>query len=180
MCNFDLAGIAATLIAAPFSRVEGNLMSLSTVRLESQAVTLSPVVSSTDAVFRQLAEMASDAYGLEPELVLNGLTQRESLGSTGFGHGVAIPHAKIDGLEQCVGLFTRLERPLAFAAHDGQPVDLVFGLLSPLQGGADHLKALAEISRFLRDAETVTKLRGADNADALYVLLTGLREQQAA
>lgn len=155
-------------------------MSLSTVRLDSQAVVLSPALSSTDEVFARLADMASDSYGLDPESVVEGLMQRESLGSTGFGHGVAIPHAKIAGLEECVGLFMRLETPLAFAAHDGQPVDLVFGLLSPLQGGAEHLKALAEISRFLRHAEAVSKLRGADSADALYVLLTGLREQQAA
>ena len=155
-------------------------MSLSTVRLESQAVTLGQHLPSREALFTRLAEIASDSYGLDSKAVVEGLLQRESLGSTGFGHGVAIPHAKIADLKECVGLFMRLEEPLSFAAHDGQPVDLVFGLLSPVQGGVDHLKALAEISRFLRDADTVAKLRGADSADALYVLLTGLREQQAA
>lgn len=155
-------------------------MSLSTVRLEPQAVTLSSAASSTNEVFARLARLAAQSYGLGEEAVVTGLVERESLGSTGFGHGVAIPHAKIAGLEECVGLFLRLEQPLAFAAHDGQPVDLVFGLLSPMQGGVDHLKALAEVSRYLRDADTVTKLRGADSEDALYVLLTGLREQQAA
>ena len=155
-------------------------MSLSTVRLEPQAVTLSSAASSTNEVFALLAQLAAVSYGLGEKAIVDGLMERELLSSTGFGHGVAIPHAKIDGLEECVGLFLRLEKPLAFAAHDGQPVDLVFGLLSPVQGGVDHLKALAEISRYLRDADTLSKLRGADSADALYVLLTGLREQQAA
>ncbi|MEO9467918.1 PTS sugar transporter subunit IIA [Parasphingorhabdus sp.] len=155
-------------------------MSVLSVRIVSGAVAVKPTGASKDEIFSFLADMAVGSYGLEKNMVVERLTQREALGSTGFGGAVAIPHAKIDGLEKCVGLFVRLENPMSFDAHDAQPVDLVFCLLSPVQGGADHLKALAEISRFLRDDDAVGKLRGANSADALYVLLTGLREQRAA
>lgn len=155
-------------------------MSLSSVRIVSGAVAVKPTIASKSKIFSLLADMAANCYGLEKRAISECLAQRETLGSTGFGGAVAIPHAKIDGLKECVGLFVRLETPMAFDAHDAQPVDLVFCLLSPVQGGAEHLKALAEISRFLRDDDAVGKLRGANSADALYVLLTGLREQQAA
>lgn len=155
-------------------------MSISSVRIVSGTVAVKPAATSKNEIFSFLADMAATSYDLEKSSVVERLIQREKLGSTGFGGAVAIPHAKIDGLEECVGLFVRLETPMAFDAHDAQPVDLVFCLLSPVQGGADHLKALAEISRFLRDEDAVGKLRGANSADALYVLLTGLREQRAA
>ena len=144
------------------------------------AVTASGSALSKKQVFEMLAEKAAQSYRLDSRLVLDALHERESLGSTGFGGAVAIPHARIKGLNKSVGLFIRLAEPIGFDAHDGQDVDLIFGLLSPQQGSADHLKALAEISRFLRDETTLAKLRGAASDDALYVLLTGQKDQQAA
>ncbi len=131
-------------------------------------------------IFGVLAKKAAQCYGLDADVIIDRLQDRETLGSTGFGGSVAIPHARIKDLDQCVGLFIRLAEPIDFDAHDGQAVDLVFGLLSPDQGSADHLKALAEVSRFLRDESNLTKLRGAASQDALYVLLTGQQDQQAA
>jgi len=150
------------------------------IQISTDAVSCDATVRSKGETFVHLARLAADCYGLDENVIAAGLSEREALGSTGFGASVAIPHAKIIGLEQCVGLFLRLAEPIGFGAHDGKPVDLVFGLLSPEQGGADHLKALAEISRFLRDDSMVAKLRGASGKDALYVLLTGQREQRAA
>lgn len=155
-------------------------MNFLSVRIEPKAVSADGTANSKQAIFATLASMAQDTYGLDASLIANGFNQREKLGSTGFGGGSAIPHAKIEDLNNCVGLFLRLAEPVPFDAHDGQPVDLVFGLLSPAQGGPDHLKALAEVSRYLRDETVVAKLRGASGADALYALLTGNREQQAA
>ena len=150
------------------------------VHIAPAAVAASGDALSKKQVFRMLAEKAAHSYMLDENLVLECLNERESLGSTGFGAGVAIPHARIKGMHKSVGLFLRLAQPISFDAHDGQDVDLVFGLLSPQQGSADHLKALAEVSRFLRDEAVLTKLRGAASDDALYVLLTGHKDQRAA
>ncbi len=150
------------------------------VRIDPAAVTASDTALSKQEIFGVLAKKASQCYGLDANVVIDRLQDRETLGSTGFGGSVAIPHARIKDLDQCVGLFIRLAEPIDFGAHDGQAVDLVFGLLSPDQGSADHLKALAEVSRFLREESTLTKLRGAASQDALYVLLTGQQDQQAA
>lgn len=150
------------------------------VHIDPAAVTASGTALSKKQIFQALAAIAAQSYGLDPQMVMDSLHDRESLGSTGFGGSVAIPHARIKGLDKCVGMFIRLAEPIDFDAHDGQEVDLVFGLLSPQQGSADHLKALAEVSRFLRDESTLTKLRGAASDDALYVLLTGQKDQQAA
>ncbi|WP_108811524.1 PTS sugar transporter subunit IIA [Sphingorhabdus sp. Alg231-15] len=150
------------------------------VHIDSAAVAASATAMSKQEVFATLAKKAAQSYGLDGDVVLQRLQDRESLGSTGFGGSVAIPHARIKELDECVGLFIRLAQPISFDAHDGQDVDLVFGLLSPDQGSADHLKALAEISRFLRDEATLTKLRGAASEDALFVLLTGQQDQRAA
>ena len=98
--------------------------------------------------------------------------QRERLGSTGIGNGIAIPHGKLARLERLFGVFARLERPIDFEALDGQPVDLMFLLLAPEGAGADHLKALARIARLLRDPETAQKLRESRDAEALYAVLT--------
>jgi len=100
--------------------------------------------------------------------------QRERLGSTGIGNGIAIPHGKLARLERLFGVFARLERPIDFEALDGQPVDLVFLLLAPEGAGADHLKALARIARLLRDSEVAQKLRESRDADALYAVIAGL------
>ena len=150
------------------------------VSIDSAAVAVRESIASKKELFSFCGRLAADCYGLEKSSVIVGLDEREQLGSTGFGGAVAIPHAKIEGLDQCVGLFIRLTNPMAFDSHDDQPVDMIFGLLSPAKAGAEHLKALAEISRFLRDENMVAKLRGAKGEDALFVLLTGQREQQAA
>jgi len=102
------------------------------------------------------------------------------LGSTGIGKGIAIPHGKLAELSQLVGVFARFERPIPFDAIDDQPVDLVFTLLAPAEAGAEHLRALAHVSRLLRDGATCQKLRGTDNPDALYALLTDRSESHAA
>jgi PTS system nitrogen regulatory IIA component len=132
------------------------------------------------SLMKQLAELAAQRIGVGSALVLAGLNEREQLGSTGFGQGVAIPHAKIEGLGQIYGLFARLAEPVDYKAIDGRPVDLVFLLLSPPDAGAEHLKALAAISRVTRDAANLERLRGARSRDALVALLMGADERDAA
>ena len=124
------------------------------------------------ALFQQVAATLAAAHGLDARAVADCLATREKLGSTGFGAGVAIPHGKLPGLARVTGLFARLAQPIDFQAVDDLPVDLVFVLLSPADAGADHLKALARISRALRDTGTLAKLRGAGSTDALFALLT--------
>jgi PTS system nitrogen regulatory IIA component len=124
--------------------------------------------------------VAARAYGLDAKLVADRLTEREKLGSTGFGQGVAIPHGKLEELRHVVGIFVHLEKPVDFTAVDDLPVDLVFVLLSPVSSGAEHLKALARVSRRLRDRGFAAKLRGAGSPDALYALLTGVEARDAA
>jgi PTS system nitrogen regulatory IIA component len=132
------------------------------------------------SLMQQLANLAAQRLGIDPATILGGLSEREQLGSTGFGQGVAIPHAKIDGLDRIYGLFARLGEPIDYKAIDGRPVDLVFLLLSPADAGAEHLKALAAISRVTRDAATLERLRGARSRDALAALLMGADELDAA
>src|SRR5438270_13171624 len=110
------------------------------------------------SLLKQVGELAAHRLGIDPSAVQSALLEREQLGSTGFGHGVAIPHAKIEGLTQAYGLFARLGEPVDYKAIDGRPVDLVFLLLSPPDAGAQHLKALAAISRVTRDAATLERL----------------------
>jgi PTS system nitrogen regulatory IIA component len=112
--------------------------------------------------------------------IFDTLLQRERLGSTGVGQGIAIPHGKISGLDRIFGLFARLENPIDFEAVDAEPVDLVFLLLAPESAGADHLKALARISRFLRIPSAVENLRTAGNSDAVYDILTEAEKEHAA
>ena len=132
------------------------------------------------SVMKQLADIAAQRIGADPQTVLAGLVEREQLGSTGFGQGVAIPHAKIEGLQQIYGLFARLSDPVDYKAIDGRPVDLIFLLLSPPDSGAEHLKALASISRVTRDSATMERLRGARSRDALAAVLMGADERDAA
>ena len=129
-------------------------------------------VNSKKQALQELAAKAAELTGQNERAVFEVLLQREKLGTTAVGYGVAIPHGKLPKLEKIFGLFARLDRPIDFEAMDGQPVDLVFLLLAPEGAGADHLKALARISRLLRSAAICEKLRGTDNADALYALLT--------
>ena len=129
-------------------------------------------VASKKQLFQELATRAADVYRVQPRTVIAGLTAREQLGSTAMGEGVAIPHARIEGLEHIVGLFARLEKPVDFDALDSMPVDLVFVLLAPEEAGADHLRALARVSRLLRGAAVREKLRTSTKADSLYALIT--------
>lgn len=119
-----------------------------------------------------VAVKAAELSGLSDREIFEVLLQRERLGSTGVGNGIAIPHGKLPGLDHLFGLFARLERPIDFQAMDGEPVDLMFVLLAPESAGADHLKALAQIARFLRDPGLVQSLRSCRDGTALYALLT--------
>ncbi len=148
--------------------------------LTSDTVLEAMSAASKKALFQQLAALLATAHGLDARLVTERLAEREKLGSTGFGGGVAIPHAKIDGLRQVVGAFVRLTQPIDFGAVDDLPVDLVFVLLSPPAAGADHLKALASVSRRLRDRDFTAKLRGAGSRDALFALLSSSETRDAA
>ena len=132
------------------------------------------------SLLQQLANVAAQRLGIEPAAILTSLNEREQLGSTGFGQGVAIPHGKIEGLARIYGLFARLSEPIDYKAIDGGRVDLVFLLLSPPDAGADHLKALAAISRVIRNAPTLEKMRGARSRDALAAVLLGADERDAA
>jgi PTS system nitrogen regulatory IIA component len=148
--------------------------------LDCDAIKTALPGGSKRSLMKQLAELAAQRLGVKPAAVLTGLNEREQLGSTGFGQGVAIPHAKIEGLSGIYGLFARLAEPVEYKAIDGRPVDLIFVLLSPPDAGAEHLKALAAISRVTRDAATLERLRGARSRDALAALLMGADERDAA
>jgi PTS system nitrogen regulatory IIA component len=128
--------------------------------------------SSKRQVLQTLAARAARLTGQEEKLILELLLQREKLGSTGVGGGVAIPHARLPGIDHIVGMFARMAQPVDFEALDEQPVDLVFLMLAPETAGADHLKALARIARVLRDPLVVARLRGAFDKTAIYAVLT--------
>jgi nitrogen PTS system EIIA component len=129
---------------------------------------------------QELAKRAADVTGLHERAIFDVLLERERLGSTGVGNGIAIPHGKLPELQKLHGVFARLDSPIDFDSVDDQPVDLVFLLLAPEAAGADHLKALARVSRLLRDRSVCEKLRGANSADAIYALLTEARTSHAA
>jgi PTS system nitrogen regulatory IIA component len=132
------------------------------------------------SLLNQLANLAGGRLGLPASAILETISEREKLGSTGFGQGVAIPHGKVEGLSRIYCLFVRLADPVRYKAIDGEPVDLVFLLLSPPEAGADHLKALAAISRVVRHGPTLEKMRGARSRDALAAVLMGADERDAA
>ena len=147
--------------------------------LDQQAVRMVRA-DTKQQILADLSRCFSDVYALDFEIVSEGIEEREKLGSTGFGRGVAIPHARIDKLERPVAAFFRLENPVEFAAADGMPVDCVFGLLSPSQAGATHLQALAAISRLMRDERMHERLVSAPDAEALYGLLVNVIDRDAA
>jgi PTS system nitrogen regulatory IIA component len=147
--------------------------------LDCDAIKTSLPGGNKRSLLLQLANLAGQRLGVEAAAVNAALNEREQLGSTGFGQGVAIPHAKIDGLARIYALFVRLGEPVDYKAIDGRPVDLVFLLLSPPGAGAEHLKALAAISRVTRDAATLERLRGARSRDALAAVLIGADEREA-
>jgi PTS system nitrogen regulatory IIA component len=148
--------------------------------LTSDCVDAGLTASNKKALFQQLAAAASRLTGLSSKTIAASLNERERLGSTGFGHGGAVPHGKLAGIEGVFGYFARLSSPIDFQAVDKLPVDLVFMLLSAPDSGADHLKALASASRMLRDRETCAKLRGARSRDAIFALLSGAETAYAA
>lgn len=137
-----------------------------------QAILANLKAGSKKQALQDMARRAAELTGQHERAVFDVLLERERLGTTGVGHGIAIPHGKLPGLERVHGVFARLERPIDFDSIDEQPVDLIFLLLAPEHAGADHLKALARVSRLLRDQGMCEKLRGSDSADAIYALLT--------
>lgn len=136
--------------------------------------------TSKKHALQQLAQRAAEITGLHERAVFDVLLERERLGTTGVGKGIAIPHGKVPEIDGLYGLFARLEQPVKFDAVDEQPVDLVFLLLAPESAGADHLKALARVSRLLRDASTCKKLRDAPDTAAVFTVLTHDTQSQAA
>jgi len=148
--------------------------------LSPEGVIANLKATSKKQVLQELARRAAEATGLHERTVFDVLLERERLGTTGVGHGIAIPHGKLPELKQLYGLFARLEQPVDFDAIDEQPVDLIFLLLAPETAGADHLKALARVSRLLRDRTVCEKLRGANQPAALYALLTETAQSHAA
>lgn len=148
--------------------------------LDGDAVTADLPVANKKALFQALAQLAERSMGLPAREVLERLNERERLGTTGFGRGVAIPHGRVPGLDRIRAAFVRLEKPIDYSAIDDLPVDLVFMLLSPVEAGAEHLKALAQVSRRLRDRSFVAKLRGAGSPDALYALFASAETRDAA
>jgi PTS system nitrogen regulatory IIA component len=137
-------------------------------------------VSSKKQALQDLARRAAEITGVHERQIFDVLLERERLGTTGVGNGIAIPHGKLADVKAMFGLFARLEHAVDFEAIDEQPVDLIFLLLAPEGAGADHLKALARVSRLLRDRAICEKLRGADQAEAIYALLTDRAHSHAA
>ncbi len=136
--------------------------------------------SSKKNLLQGLASKMARSFNLDESDVFTALTDRERLGSTGVGHGVAVPHARLEGIDQIHGYFARLSEPVDFDSIDEQPADLVFMLLAPEDAGADHLKALSRVSRMLRDEKFCMKLRDADSVDAITALLIGPDKESAA
>ncbi|NAZ37328.1 PTS sugar transporter subunit IIA [Rubellimicrobium sp. CFH 75288] len=140
--------------------------------LRPDGVRVQSAAPSKRRLFADLAEMAQSCWGLDPARVAEALAEREALGPTGVGHGVALPHARIDGLDRVRGLFLRLDRPLDFDAVDRLPVDLVFCLLAPASAGVEHLRALALVSRTMRNPAICQKLRANSDPATLHTILT--------
>lgn len=135
---------------------------------------------SKKQALQELAKKAAELTGQPERSIFEVLIERERLGTTGVGHGIAIPHGKLPELDQLYTLFARLETPIDFDAIDEQPVDLICVLLAPEAAGADHLKALARVSRLLRDRSICEKLRGTDSAEAIHAVLTESAASHAA
>ncbi|MCV2882042.1 PTS sugar transporter subunit IIA [Actibacterium sp. XHP0104] len=146
-------------------------MELSSI-LKPEAVKVFGTLTSKKRLFQDLGEIAASCYGLPASDVVDALQERESLGPTGVGQGVALPHARLEGLDHVVGAFLRLDKPMDFDSVDRQPVDLIFALFAPKDSGVDHLKALALVSRTLRDTTVCAKLRANDDPVTLHALLT--------
>ena len=148
--------------------------------LSANAVKVLTDVSSKKRLLQSIAEMAEGLIALPSTQIFDALQERESLGPTGVGHGVALPHARLPELTKVQGAFLRLEKPIDFDAADRQPVDLMFALFAPADIGVDHLKALALVSRTLRNPALCTKLRANTDTATLYTLLTSPEQSEAA
>lgn len=146
-------------------------MNLSDI-LAPEAVKVVSATSSKKRLLQDLGDLAEGAYGLSASRVVEALLERESLGPTGVGHGVALPHARLEGVTDVVGVFILLEKPVDFDAVDRQPVDIAFGLFAPEDAGVEHLKALALVSRTLRESTVCAKLRANADSSTLYAILT--------
>jgi nitrogen PTS system EIIA component len=144
------------------------------------AVRVLSQLTSKKRLFQELGEVAATAYKLTAAVAIDGLQERESLGPTGVGHGIALPHARLEDVTRIIGVFIKLERPLDYDSVDRQPVDLVFALFAPKDSGVDHLKALALVSRTMRDPAIVAKLRANVDPAKLHAILTENRTPQAA
>ena len=128
-------------------------------------------ISSKKRLFQEISNVLALECGLSIETIFNALKDREQLGPTGMGNGIAIPHAKVDGITKILGMFTRLEKPVEFESIDRKKVDLIFTILAPPNSGVDHLKALAKVSRLLRDQNICSKLRSTEDISALFSIL---------
>lgn len=148
--------------------------------LSLQGVLANLKAGSKKQLLQELAAVAAKETGIHERTIFDVLLERERLGSTGVGKGIAIPHGKLSDIDRLYGVFARLPSAVDFEAIDEQPVDLIFLLLAPADAGADHLKALARISRLLRADDVCTRLRGSEHAEALFALLTQTAETPAA
>lgn len=148
--------------------------------LDTESVIAKLPATSKKQALQELAKRAAQITGAHERAIFDVLLERERLGTTGVGNGIAIPHGKLAELTRMHGLFARLDKPIDFDSVDDRPVDLIFLLLAPEGAGADHLKALARVSRLLRDRAVCEKLRGSDDPDALYALLTESTTSHAA
>lgn len=154
-------------------------MQLSDV-LNADAVKVLSGCTSKKRLFNDLGALAENCYGLDHNEVVEALIERENLGPTGVGHGIALPHARLESVKQVSGIFLRLEKPIDFESTDRLPVDLVFALLAPKSAGVDHLKALALVSRTMRNADMCAKLRANQDTATLHAMLTEVQSIEAA
>lgn len=148
--------------------------------LKPSAVRISSAVNSKKRLFLDLGDIAHSVFGLNRDMTVGALQEREDLGPTGVGNGVALPHARMSELTEVTGAFLRLEKPLGFDSVDRQPVDLVFALFAPKNAGVEHLKALALVSRTMRDVAICNKLRANSDPLALHAILTESKAAKAA
>lgn len=144
------------------------------------AVRIVSHLTSKKRLFQEIGEVVASVHNLNASLAVDGLQERESLGPTGVGHGIALPHARLQGLDRIIGVFLRLEKPLDYDSVDRLPADLIFALFAPKDSGVAHLKALALVSRTMRDAGVCAKLRANTDPAKLYAILTEARAPLAA
>ncbi|MCW2573663.1 MAG: ptsN [Frankiales bacterium] len=148
--------------------------------ISDQAIIPALKVSSKKAALQELSERAASLSGLSAREIFDAMLQRERLGSTGVGNGIAIPHGKLTRVEKIFGVFARLDRPIDYDAQDGAPVDLICMLVAPETAGADHLKALARVARIMRDSSFTARLRATKDPAALFLMLTQAPASNAA